>query len=147
MRPAEEISVFSCHPALPGRAIPPEEWGSSSFLETLCRESKAPFTLLYCKPARTEWAYLGLERLLQTARDTGAGMIYADHYRESGVTVRPFPCIDYQKGALRDDFAMPPSMPSVWLSAAGQKFCGSTSSSIQPQSSTCAAAEKRTSTT
>ena len=104
MRPAEEISVFSCHPALPGRAIPPEEWGSSSFLETLCRESKAPFTLLYCKPARIEWVYLGLERLLQTARDTGAGMIYADHYRESGGTVRPFPCIDCQKGALRDDF-------------------------------------------
>ena len=46
-----------------------------------------------------------LDRILAIAADTGADMLYADHYRllEDGTRMR-HPLIDCQKGALRDDF-------------------------------------------
>ena len=50
-----------------------------------------------------------LDRILSIAEDTGADMLYADHYElvedaEGNVVRRRHPLIDCQKGALRDDF-------------------------------------------
>ena len=44
--------------------------------------------------------HFALERMVQIAEDTGAAMVYADHFNDRG----PAPVIDYQKGSLRDDF-------------------------------------------
>lgn len=104
MKPADDITLFSCCPGLEEKAIHLKEWGSSASLEVLYRESDRPYTMLYCKPAQIEWGYLGLERMLQMAKATGAGLIYADHFRKTASGLEPFPCIDFQKGSLRDDF-------------------------------------------
>ena len=49
--------------------------------------------------------YLALERMVQIADITGAGMVYADHYQVSADGKRKdAPVIDYQQGSLRDDF-------------------------------------------
>src|SRR3712207_4941438 len=46
-----------------------------------------------------------LERMVNIARCTDAGMIYADHYKISAEGIRSeAPVIDYQEGSLRDDF-------------------------------------------
>ena len=47
---------------------------------------------------------MALERLLQIAQDTEAGLVYADHYQVKGNEQVKAPVIDYQKGSLRDDF-------------------------------------------
>ncbi|MGQ9651059.1 MAG: glycosyltransferase [Phycisphaerae bacterium] len=49
-----------------------------------------------------------LERMMDVAEQTGAGMVYADHlaHGQSGLTDRP--AIDYQFGSIRDDFAFGP---------------------------------------
>jgi hypothetical protein len=45
-----------------------------------------------------------LQRLLQVADDTGAGLVYSDYYETIDGKLVPCPVIDYQEGSLRDDF-------------------------------------------
>ncbi|MBF1605900.1 MAG: glycosyltransferase family 2 protein, partial [Prevotella shahii] len=59
---------------------------------------------VYTKTTTLELGYLALERLLQIAQDTEAGMVYADHFQVKGDEQVKAPVIDYQKGSLRDDF-------------------------------------------
>ncbi|MBO6169119.1 MAG: glycosyltransferase [Bacteroidales bacterium] len=58
------------------------------------------YTLIYTRETKLDWVKFGLERLLQIAADSGAAMIYADHFDGD----KPSPVIDYQQGSLRDDF-------------------------------------------
>lgn len=49
---------------------------------------------------------MSARRMVQVADDSGAAMVYSDYYlRQSDGTLRRVELIDYQKGALRDDFA------------------------------------------
>ena len=66
--------------------------------------SKTPFTLIYTKPLPLKLGAFALERLVQVAENTGAGMIYSDHYQMKEGELQPLPVIDYQMGSLRDDF-------------------------------------------
>ena len=77
---------------------------STARIREIAAASTEEFTLLYTKPTELRWVNFGLERLLQVAEDTGAAMIYADHFAEIEGEVTEAPVIDCQKGALRDDF-------------------------------------------
>lgn len=68
-------------------------------------EARTPYTLVFLKNSYIRMGYLALERMVQIADITGAGMIYADHYQVSADGKRKdAPVIDYQQGSLRDDF-------------------------------------------
>ena len=45
-----------------------------------------------------------LDRMVQIANDSNAGMVYSDHYQVIGGEMRNSPVIAYQEGSLRDDF-------------------------------------------
>jgi len=45
-----------------------------------------------------------IERMLQTAESTGAGLVYSDFYDESFQGRVPHPLNDYRQGSVRDDF-------------------------------------------
>ncbi|TVQ06651.1 MAG: glycosyltransferase family 2 protein [Bacteroidetes bacterium] len=66
--------------------------------------SKTPYTLIYTKTLPLKLGAWALERMLQVAENTAAGMVYADHYQEKEGQLAPLPVIDYQEGSLRDDF-------------------------------------------
>ena len=55
---------------------------------------------MICLKPHIEWVYLGQERMVQVMEMTGATMVYADHFANG----QQAPVIDYQIGALRDDF-------------------------------------------
>lgn len=77
----------------------------SSTLRDIAQKASAPYTLLFLKSQFINMGYLALERMVQIADITGAGMTYADHYNVSAEGVRSdAPVIDYQRGSLRDDF-------------------------------------------
>ena len=64
----------------------------------------ADYALFYLKQGPITLGYHALERMLQVAEETGAAMVYADHYSvEAGKTVK-HPVTDYQLGSIRDDF-------------------------------------------
>ena len=67
------------------------------------------FILIYTKDHPLEMGMFALDRIISVAEDTGADMLYADHYEvitdAQGQSLRrKHPLIDCQKGALRDDF-------------------------------------------
>ncbi len=73
---------------------------STSSLRGVAAQADTPYTLIYTRQTRLDWVNFGLERLLQIAEDTGAAMIYSDHFDDG----KPSPVIDYQPGSLRDEF-------------------------------------------
>ncbi len=62
------------------------------------------YILLYTKYNTLVPGYFALERMVRIAKDTGAGMLYADHYMVVEGEQKNAPVIDYQFGSLRDDF-------------------------------------------
>ena len=76
----------------------------SETIRRIAAESKADYALVYTKTTTLELGYMALDRLLQIAQDTNAGLVYADHYQVKGGELVKAPVIDYQNGSLRDDF-------------------------------------------
>ena len=78
--------------------------------DTLCRiasEATAPYVLLYLKCDTLQLGFHALKRMLTVAEDSGALMLYSDHYILSPDGKRqPMPLIDCQIGSVRDDFQM-----------------------------------------
>lgn len=77
---------------------------STPMVKRVADAAKADLTLLYTKPDRLEVGYKSLERIAMVAEDSGAGMLYCDHYHIKGGVTAKAPVIDYQLGSLRDDF-------------------------------------------
>ena len=81
-----------------------EPLASTATLKGISATACADFTLLYTKPTELSLVHYALERMLSVADDTGAAMVYADHFAMTGGVLKPAPVIDCQPGALRDDF-------------------------------------------
>ncbi len=77
---------------------------SSATMKAIAQRADAEYTLLYTKETTLELGMFALERMMHIAEDTGAGMVYADHYQIAGGKQTNAPVIDYQFGSLRDDF-------------------------------------------
>lgn len=78
-------------------------------LRSIAEAVSEKFVLIYTKDMPLEMGMFALDRMLSIAEDTGADMLYADHYKlvagPDGVPLRRrHPLIVCQKGALRDDF-------------------------------------------
>ena len=77
---------------------------SLATMRLIAATTTADYALLYLKQGPITLGYHALERMLQVAEETGAAMVYADHYSvEAGKTVK-HPVTDYQLGSIRDDF-------------------------------------------
>lgn len=77
---------------------------SSTTMRDIAARTDADYILLYTKGTTLRLGLFALERMMQIAQDSGAGMVYADRYQVSGGKQAIAPVIDYQQGSLRDDF-------------------------------------------
>ena len=99
---------------------------SSNTVSSIAENADADYVMICTKTTPISWGLYALERFLRTVDDTGAVMVYADHYsmvkdenaqgQESQVAqtkgkLVKHPVIDYQQGSLRDDF----DFGSLWL--------------------------------
>lgn len=91
---------------LPSKCIslPKGSLQQSTTLKSVAEKAHTPYTLVYTKSLPLQLGSFALERMLRTAIDTDAGMLYADSYRIKEGVRQNYPVIDYQKGSLRDDF-------------------------------------------
>ena len=81
--------------------------GNTKTIKRIAKTTSAPYTLLYTKYDTLQLGYHALTRLLTIAEDSGAWMIYADHYQiQNDGERQATPLIDYQLGSVRDDFQM-----------------------------------------
>ena len=77
---------------------------STETLRSIADAAVEKFILIYQKDTPLEMGMLSLDRVLAIAEDTGADMLYSDHYRVVGGERVKHPVIECQMGALRDDF-------------------------------------------
>lgn len=77
---------------------------STVSLREIASGVKTKYTLLYQKAASCDMSADALARMKRVADDTGALMVYADHYVVKDGIREAHPLIDLQEGALRDDF-------------------------------------------
>ena len=77
---------------------------SSEDVAWIAANANAEYTLIYNKPTRLKWVRWGLHRMLQIAGDTGAVLLYSDHFKIVDGAEHQAPVADYQMGSLRDDF-------------------------------------------
>lgn len=78
---------------------------STAAIKDIASKASAPFTLIYTKTTTLSFVLFAMERMLEIAEDSGAAMVYADHFnRAADGTETQAPVIDYQFGSLRDDF-------------------------------------------
>ncbi|MEN6618189.1 MAG: glycosyltransferase family A protein [Rikenellaceae bacterium] len=73
-------------------------------IKKIAERSESKYTLIYTKESTLVMGMFALERMVNLANDTGAAMIYADHYQIVDGKKSISPVITYQKGSLRDDF-------------------------------------------
>lgn len=77
---------------------------STDTIKKIAAKADSAYTLIYTKSADLRLGYFALDRMIQIAEDSNAGLIYADHYQVTGDDKKNCPVIAYQKGSLRDDF-------------------------------------------
>lgn len=77
---------------------------TTSGLRRVAELADEEYVFLNTRATRIDFIHFGEKRLLQVARDTGAVMIYADHFARTDAGVKEVPTIECQAGALRDDF-------------------------------------------
>ena len=77
---------------LPGRVC------SSALIKEIASKAEGEWCLILLRE-EIRWVAFGLQRMEQIGDDTNAVMVYSDHFNPE-----PAPVIDYQDGALRDDF-------------------------------------------
>lgn len=102
------IYLISANPTdqpLPGcELLSVDFFANSAAMCEIATRSDAAYTLIYTKETTLELGLFALERMVHIAEDSGAGMVYADHYQVIGNERKNAPVIDYQAGSLRDDF-------------------------------------------
>ncbi|MDH6306173.1 hypothetical protein M2459_002887 [Parabacteroides sp. PF5-5] len=81
-----------------------EQIWSTESIRNIAATATADYSLIYIKQEALNIGLFALERLLNIADNTSAGMFYADHFELKEGKHTPHPLIDYQRGSLRDDF-------------------------------------------
>ncbi|MEK7830438.1 MAG: glycosyltransferase, partial [Acidobacteriota bacterium] len=77
---------------------------SGAGVRALLEAWKTDYLLLALPGGKVELGARAVERFVQVAEDTGAGMLYSDFRQRSGDEITDHPLIDYQLGSIRDTF-------------------------------------------
>lgn len=81
---------------------------STKNIRQIATQADGGCILLCTTPASIRWGQFALERMKRILYDSGAGLVYADYRKETADGLADMPLIDYQAGALRDDFDFGP---------------------------------------
>lgn len=73
-------------------------------VQRLCETCVDDYLLLFFPGSSVEFGARALERMIQVADDSGAGIIYSDFREQRDGEVADHPLIDYQLGSVRDTF-------------------------------------------
>jgi len=84
--------------------IDSKQVASSEVLKEIAKQTTSQYLALVTKSPKVEISEDALQRFVQVANDTKAGMLYADYCKVSAENRQLIPTIEYQEGSLRDDF-------------------------------------------
>src|SRR5262245_23640499 len=81
-----------------------DSYFSSTAIRKIFANWKTDYLLLVLPQGKLEFGARTLERFLQVAEETGAGLLYSDFREQNVDDFTPHPLIDYQAGSMRDSF-------------------------------------------
>lgn len=82
-----------------------ENFTGTKILRQIALVSKdADYILMVTKNTAIKFGQFAVERMLEVAELTGAGVVYSDYLEVKENEIVAHPVIDYQEGSLRDDF-------------------------------------------
>jgi GT2 family glycosyltransferase len=81
-----------------------DSFKSINTVKMISELSKTDYTLILQNDKAIIPGKFALERFVQVAESTQAGIVYSDYYEEEKSNLQIHPVIDYQDGSLRDDF-------------------------------------------
>jgi hypothetical protein len=81
-----------------------DTWCSGAVINKLLAVCRSEYLLLVLPGGHVEFGARALERFVQVAEDTEAGLLYSDFRERNGAEISEHPLIDYQLGSLRDNF-------------------------------------------
>ncbi len=93
-------------PSLPEgvKAAHVDAFFSGAAINYLIEAWRTDYLLLVLPGGRVEFGERALDRFAQVAEDTGASFVYSDFREQNGAEITDHPLIDYQLGAIRDNF-------------------------------------------
>ncbi|MCB0730199.1 MAG: glycosyltransferase family 2 protein [Ignavibacteriae bacterium] len=77
---------------------------SSNTISKISEHAESDYILFITKDTFIDMGSYGVERFLNIAQNTNAGIVYSDYYEEKENKIQKHPVIEYQIGSLRDDF-------------------------------------------
>lgn len=77
---------------------------STAGVRQMAERAEADYVLMYTKTTPLTLGQGMLERMLMVIRDSGAAMVYSDYYTMENGVCGKHPVIDWQQGAIRNDF-------------------------------------------
>ncbi|MBA4396807.1 MAG: glycosyl transferase [Syntrophus sp. (in: bacteria)] len=83
-------------------------FGEGQLWNRLIGQARTGYLLLIQEHAEIGWGPTALERLIDAAQTTNAGMIYSDYHELQAGRRLEHPVNDYQPGSIRDDFHFGP---------------------------------------
>jgi hypothetical protein len=102
---------------------------STATFRKIAETADAEYTAILIKDTLIDLGQFALERFLQVADATGAGLVYSDFIEIKGDTRSNHPVNDYQFGSVRDDFDFGPLL--VFRTAALTEAVGAFQSDYQ----------------
>jgi hypothetical protein len=81
---------------------------SSETVELINKKTSTDYILFLTQDTKINLGQFALERFVDVAEATGAGLVYSDYYEMKNEERNAHPVIDYQSGSIRDDFNFGP---------------------------------------
>src|SRR5262245_595348 len=86
------------------KSVTVDTFFSGPAINALIDAWRTDYLLLIMPGGRVELGARAPERFVQVADDAGAAFVYSDFRQQNGAEVADHPLIDYQLGAVRDNF-------------------------------------------
>jgi len=77
-------------------------------LKEIIQNTREKFFMIFTNPCLPVLGQFALERMIQVAEDSGAGIVYTDYQELKEGSRKNHPVNDYQTGSIRDDFDFGP---------------------------------------
>ncbi len=81
-----------------------DNFHSTNTIKKILENSNSKYSLIILKDEELSFADFSIERFINVANDTNAGLVYSDYYELKNNKRIKHPVIEYQEGSLRDDF-------------------------------------------
>ncbi|MCP5062373.1 MAG: glycosyltransferase family 2 protein [Ignavibacteriae bacterium] len=81
---------------------------SSQTIKSISEQIITEFVILIVTDSKIDFNDFSIDRFVNVANNTGAGIVYSDYYEVKESKLSKHPVIEYQLGSLRDDFNFGP---------------------------------------